>query len=250
MKDTRTPYEIHKEYIKTKGIYPFNASAEYFKDEEIQLIKKFGYWFEGLCSGELPVINYEQKKFKHLYSKIYAVIKEYSPKTTTWWKNLTNEQKVWVRYVRFLESEKQKQFNNQKILNKQILEDTNSEQEYNLNSYKLTFNKKYYFKKIIGLTESDKDIINQNIKYWKTLFEKPFSKLNIKEKKLIKSLDNENGPSEKTESVFYFFFREIRRLNLKDKTTYKVKGDTWYSDEMYKQQKKMMLGITNLNHKK
>ena len=103
-------------------------------------------------------------------------------------------------------------------------------------------------KKIIGLTESDKEIINKNIKYWKTLFEKPFSNLDNKEKKLLKSLDNENGPSEKTESVFYFFFREIRSLNLKDTITYKANEDTWYNNEMYKQQRKMMLGITNLNH--
>ena len=249
MKKKKSYEEIHKEYIKTKGIYPFNASPEYFKDEEIQLIKKFGYWFEGLCSGEIPVINYEQKKFKRLYKKIYAVINEYPPSTTTWWKSLTKKQKIWVRYVRFVESEKQKQFNKEKIINEQFIELNNSEQEYNVSSYKLTFEKEYYFKKIIGLTESDKEIINKNIKYWKTLFEKPFSNLDNKEKKLLKSLDNENGPSEKTESVFYFFFREIRSLNLKDTITYKANEDTWYNNEMYKQQQKMMLGITNLNHK-
>ena len=71
MKDKRTPFEIHKEYIKTKGIYPFNASTEYFKDEEIQLIKKFGYWFEGLCSGELPVINYEQKIYSSSHYSLF-----------------------------------------------------------------------------------------------------------------------------------------------------------------------------------
>jgi uncharacterized protein YifE (UPF0438 family) len=150
MKKKRSSYEIHKEYIKTKGVYPFNGSTEYFKDEEIQLIKKFGYWFEGLCTGELPVINYEQKNFKRLYNKIYAVINEYPPSTTTWWKNLTKKQKIWIRYVRFLESEKQKQFNKEKIINEQFIEVNNSEQENNVSSYKLTFDKEYYFKKIIG----------------------------------------------------------------------------------------------------
>ena len=47
---------------------------------------------------------------KHLYNKIYAVINEYPPSSTTWWKDLTKKQKVWIRYVRFLETEKQKQF--------------------------------------------------------------------------------------------------------------------------------------------
>ena len=241
--------EIHKDYIKSKGLYPFNGSSDYFKDEEIQLIKKFGYWFEALCSGKLPVINYEQKKFKHLYNKIYAVINEYPPSSTTWWKDLTNKQKVWIRYVRFLETEKQKQFTKEKNINDQFIEFNNSEQEYNASSYKPIFNKKYYFKNIIGLTDSDKEIINKNFKYWKALFEKPFSNLNNIEKNLLKSLNNENGPSKKIESVFYFFFREIKRLNLKDTVSYKANTDTWYSNEMYKQQQKIMLSITNYNHK-
>jgi len=239
--------EIHKNYIKAKGLFPFDGSSDYFKDEEIQLIKKFGYWFEGLCSGELPVINYEQKKFKQLYNKIYAVINEYPPSSTIWWKKLTKNQKVWIRYVRFLETEKQN--NNEKNINVKFKEANNTEQEYDIGPYKLNFDMKYYFKNIIGLTESDKEIINQNISYWKALFEKPISSLNNKQKNLLKSLNNENGPSEKIESVFYFFFREIKRLNLKDRITYRVKKDTWYSDEMYVQQKKMMSSITNVNHK-
>ena len=198
-------------------------------NKEIQLIKKFGYWFEGLCSGELPVINYEQKKFKQLYNKIYAVINEYPRSSTIWWKKLTKNQKVWIRYVRFLEAEKQNK--NEKNINIKFKEANNTEQEYDIGPYKINFDMKYYFKNIIGLTESDKEIINQNISYWKALFEKPISSLNNKQKNLLKSLNNENGPSEKIESVFYFFFREIKRLNLKDRITYRVKKDTWYSDE-------------------
>ena len=49
--------------------------------------------------------------------------------------------------------------------------------------------------------------------------------------------------------VNYFFFREIKRLNLKDTVSYKANTDTWYSNEMYKQQQKIMLSITNYNHK-
>ena len=249
IKTKKSDEEIHKDYIKSKGLYPFNVSTDYFKDEEIQLIEKFGYWFEALCSGKLPVINYKQKRFKHIYNKIYAVIDEYPPQNTIWWKKLTKKQKVWVRYVRFLETEKLKQFTKEKIINDQLIEYNNSDQEFNVSSYKPSSDKKYYLKNIIGLSDSDKVIINKNFKYWKSLFEKSFSNLNNVEKNLLKSLKNENGPSKKIESVFYFFFREIKRLNEKDKVFYKVKTDTWYSNEMYKQQQKIMLGITNKNHK-
>ena len=34
--------KTHKDYIKSKGEYPFKGSTEYFNQEEIELIKKYG----------------------------------------------------------------------------------------------------------------------------------------------------------------------------------------------------------------
>lgn len=242
--------KIHRDYLKSKGEYPFKGSVDYFNEEEIELIKKYGYWFTGLCSGELPLITPQQREFKKLYDKIYSVIKEYPPKTTKWWKSLTIKQKTWVKYVRFLEKEKQKNLTHELEVNVLFKEVYEKENKHFSNSYELTFDLKYYFKEIIGLTDDDKEIINQNIEYWITLFDKPHSELNEREKILLDSLDDEIGSSVKIDSVFHYFFRQIKELNLKDITLYKVTGDTWYSNEMYKQNKKMMFSVTSINHKK
>lgn len=250
MKSVVSYEKVHHDFINSKGEFPFIGSTDYFNEEEVKLIKKYGYWFEGLCTGELPLINPQQVKFKKVFGKIYQIIEDYPPESTKWWKSLTKKQKVWVRYVRFIETERQKSLSKYITVNEKLNEVKFSDNKCITSSYVLTHDLDYYFNEIFELSDNDKVIIKENIDYWNNLFNKSQNDLNEKEKSLLNSLKDDLGPSETIDSVFHYFFRRVKSLNLKDVTHYRYQDDSWYSDEMYKQMRSMMFKNTRDNHRR
>jgi uncharacterized protein YifE (UPF0438 family) len=79
-----TDYEKHKEYL-SKGDYPLRCQTKIFTPEEIEIIKRLGYWLEGLINGELKPITKAQQNF-------IAVMIEQIPPTT-------NEEVAWFKYI-------------------------------------------------------------------------------------------------------------------------------------------------------
>ncbi len=81
----------HLTYIHQKGPFQINCSRAIFSNEEIELIEKYGHWFEALVSGILSPITEEQKAF-------IQVFKNHE-------KPFTPEQVAWFKYIKRLELE-------------------------------------------------------------------------------------------------------------------------------------------------
>jgi uncharacterized protein YifE (UPF0438 family) len=57
------PKQTHLNYINSKGKFKFECSKEYFTAQEYHSIKKYGFWFMALLSGELSPFTKKQEEF-------------------------------------------------------------------------------------------------------------------------------------------------------------------------------------------
>ncbi len=78
--------KVHYDYIKAMGKFTIACNLIIFSDAEIELLEKYGYWFEALTNGELSPFNSEQKQF------VEAARLNIPPKT--------DYEKVWVKYIK------------------------------------------------------------------------------------------------------------------------------------------------------
>lgn len=78
--------KTHLDYIKAKGKFTIACNQIIFSDVEIELLEKYGHWFEALTSGTLLPFNPEQKQF------VEVARQNTSPQT--------DYEKVWVKYIK------------------------------------------------------------------------------------------------------------------------------------------------------
>jgi uncharacterized protein YifE (UPF0438 family) len=78
--------KTHFNYIEAKGKFTVACNHIIFSDIEIELLEKYGHWFEALTSGELSPFNPEQKQF------VEAARLNIPPQT--------DYEKVWVKYIK------------------------------------------------------------------------------------------------------------------------------------------------------
>lgn len=83
--------KTHLDYIKAKGKFTVACNHVIFSREEIELLEKFGHWFEALANGTLLPFNTEQEQF------IEAAQMKRTPET--------DYEKVWFKYVKRKEIE-------------------------------------------------------------------------------------------------------------------------------------------------
>ena len=76
---------LRREYLE-KAPYPFDEliPRRMFTKEEKEYIAKYGYWFEAIWAGKVPLTTEKLKRFKRA--------KEIPPSERTRWEDL------WVRY--------------------------------------------------------------------------------------------------------------------------------------------------------
>lgn len=84
--------QAHKDYIKSKGEFVVNCSHKIFDREEIELLQKYGHWFEALINGSLKPISKEQEDF-------LLQVKERKQKT--------KYSKAWIKYKGRIKLEKE-----------------------------------------------------------------------------------------------------------------------------------------------
>ena len=53
----------HLDFIKPKGKFIVNCNHSSFSLEEIEMLEKYGHWFNALTSGELKPITDSQQRF-------------------------------------------------------------------------------------------------------------------------------------------------------------------------------------------
>jgi uncharacterized protein YifE (UPF0438 family) len=75
----------HLEYIAHKGLFSIDCDLLIFSNEEIQILEKWGHWFNALVSGELKPFTESQKSF------IKVMKREIDPNTV--------EEKAWFKYL-------------------------------------------------------------------------------------------------------------------------------------------------------
>lgn len=82
--------QLREEYIQM-GPYPINPICDLglFFPEEITTLEKYGYWFEAMAYGQVPLVTEKQKKF------IKAQKKGYEPKSKI--------ERLWYRYTKATE---------------------------------------------------------------------------------------------------------------------------------------------------
>lgn len=78
--------QLREKYIQM-GPYPIDPICDLglFSPEEITTLEKYGYWFEAMAYGKVPLVTEKQKKF------IKAQKKGYEPKS--------NVERLWYRYT-------------------------------------------------------------------------------------------------------------------------------------------------------
>ncbi|MDY2588201.1 DUF413 domain-containing protein [Winogradskyella aquimaris] len=59
----------HLNYLKVKGEFKIACSLRIFTQEEIELLKQFGHWFEGLANGDLEPFTEVQKSFVRVFTE-------------------------------------------------------------------------------------------------------------------------------------------------------------------------------------
>ena len=75
----------HFIYLKDKGYFNIQCSLNTFTIEEIKILKKYGYWFNGLTNGDLTPFTKKQKQF------VTVFMNNAVPKTVF--------EKIWFRYL-------------------------------------------------------------------------------------------------------------------------------------------------------
>jgi uncharacterized protein YifE (UPF0438 family) len=78
--------KAHSDYMKAKGKFTVPCNHAIFSYEEMELLKKYGHWFEALTNGTLLPFNMEQEQF------IEAARMKRNPET--------DYEKVWVNYIK------------------------------------------------------------------------------------------------------------------------------------------------------
>lgn len=53
----------HLEYIRSKGQFALNCSSEIFNCEQIEILEKYGHWFNALVDGSLEPFTKAQRDF-------------------------------------------------------------------------------------------------------------------------------------------------------------------------------------------
>lgn len=53
----------HKAYIKDKGTFDLEGDTAIFNEEEIEMLEKWGHWFQGLTDGVLIPHTDAQRRF-------------------------------------------------------------------------------------------------------------------------------------------------------------------------------------------
>jgi uncharacterized protein YifE (UPF0438 family) len=62
-----TAKEKHKAYLKKMGEYPIDCNTDAFNDEEMECIRKYGYWYKALCDEILVPFTWLQEQFIRVY---------------------------------------------------------------------------------------------------------------------------------------------------------------------------------------
>lgn len=81
----------HLSFIRDKGPFLLKCKTVIFSSEEIEIIQKYGYWFQALTEGEIEPITALQKEF------IKVAKKEKEPISIYEW--------AWFKYLFRLEFE-------------------------------------------------------------------------------------------------------------------------------------------------
>ncbi|MBC9911403.1 DUF413 domain-containing protein [Chitinophaga varians] len=84
----------HHEYIRVKGKFTLACNPVIFSNEEIDLLEKYGYWFEALTEGVLLPFSVEQEQFVEM-----AQMRK---------KPETRYEKLWFKYLKRKEIELKK----------------------------------------------------------------------------------------------------------------------------------------------
>lgn len=53
----------HLDYIQQAGEFKLNCKTDIFSTEELNILRKYGYWFEALVSQKLLPLNKAQERF-------------------------------------------------------------------------------------------------------------------------------------------------------------------------------------------
>ncbi|HEV2480056.1 MAG TPA: DUF413 domain-containing protein [Puia sp.] len=87
-------HKAHSEYLKEKGKFIINCRQDIFKPQEIEVLEKYGHWFEALTNGTLLPFNAVQAQF------IEVAQSRREPETDYEW--------TWSKYIkrRKIEAEK------------------------------------------------------------------------------------------------------------------------------------------------
>lgn len=85
--------EIHKQYVREKGTFVIKCNAVIFTIEQVEMLLKFGHWFQALCDGTLKPFTEKQRRF------IQAINGDREP--------FSEEEVVWSMYQHRLQLEKE-----------------------------------------------------------------------------------------------------------------------------------------------
>ena len=84
--------ELHKQYVREKGTFIIKCNAVIFTTEQLEILLRYGYWFEALCDGILKPFTEKQRRF------IQAIKGEREP--------FNQEEVTWSMYLHRLKLEK------------------------------------------------------------------------------------------------------------------------------------------------
>lgn len=85
--------EIHKQYIREKGTFVIKCNAVIFSNEQVEILLKYGHWFQALCDGTLTPYTEKQRRF------ILAIDGKREP--------FSEEEVTWNMYLSRLKLEKE-----------------------------------------------------------------------------------------------------------------------------------------------
>ena len=89
---------IHKKYIEKMGkYYPKFYNVKFYK-YEIEFLKKWNYWLEGLIDEKIPPLNKNQKNFIKNFNT-YIKNKNFVPNNQDLnGYGFSKKQKIWIKY--------------------------------------------------------------------------------------------------------------------------------------------------------
>jgi len=93
-----TDSEVHQTFLKNDTPPSLNYYGMFFTDEEKKFLYSWWNWMFSLVSGELPPINFKQKRFVNLYQEKISKLHEPPKEFERWYVELHILQKTFVRY--------------------------------------------------------------------------------------------------------------------------------------------------------